>query len=128
MKPFTKEYVDFAEAEWEAVQVLLQTADPQRFAAHIAFHCHQTADRYLKAWLIEHDIRPRKSGDLSKTLRLLKGETERWRDMLDSLDRLSAFEVANDGLGFSVSEKDREWTRQVSSEIRSLIRQRLGLD
>ncbi len=49
----TKEWVEFAERDYEASMLLAESHNPP--FEIIAYHCQQTAEKYLKAFLIEND-------------------------------------------------------------------------
>jgi HEPN domain-containing protein len=54
MKPETQEWIEKAEADLKVARREGQTADPVHDA--VCFHAQQCAEKYLKAWLEEHNI------------------------------------------------------------------------
>jgi HEPN domain-containing protein len=65
----TAEWASKAEGDYDAVCILRRSRKPSRFDA-ICFHCHQCAEKYLKARLSEAKIRFAKTHDLALLLRL----------------------------------------------------------
>ncbi|MCK5674441.1 MAG: HEPN domain-containing protein [Spirochaetales bacterium] len=48
----TKEWVEFAERDYDAAMLLAESHNPS--FEIIAYHCQQAAEKYLKAMLIEN--------------------------------------------------------------------------
>ncbi len=53
MRSGTEEWVEFAERDYDAANLLAESHNPP--FEIIAYHCQQTAEKYLKAILIEND-------------------------------------------------------------------------
>jgi len=62
MKPLTQEWVEKAEGDYRVASGQWQSANPVWDA--ICFHAEQCAEKYLKAWLVEHALDFPKTHDL----------------------------------------------------------------
>ena len=62
MKPETQEWIEKAEGDWKVAQREMQAADPVWNV--ICFLAQQSAEKYLKALLEEHNIAFQKTHDL----------------------------------------------------------------
>ena len=72
MKPETQEWVEKAEGDLKVARREGQTAD-QVYDA-VCFHAQQCAEKYLKAWLEEHNIAFPRIHDLIALLNLKRTE------------------------------------------------------
>jgi len=68
IQDFVQEWLDKAEADLEAAEILAASAMRDYFTC--AFHCQQACEKFLKAYLIRHQIEFRKTHDLGKILEL----------------------------------------------------------
>lgn len=54
MKTSTKKWLNFVEADWQAVNILFANGQKMGSAYYICvFHCHQAIEKTLKALLVE---------------------------------------------------------------------------
>ena len=67
-----REWLEKAEEDFEFALVNLREKKP--FYAQICFHFHQAAEKYLKAYIIAHDLEFRKIHDLSMFLKICLSE------------------------------------------------------
>jgi HEPN domain-containing protein len=68
MKLETQEWIEKAEGDLKVARRERQTADPVYDA--VCFHAQQCAEKYLKAWLEEHDTSFPRMHDLVALLNL----------------------------------------------------------
>jgi len=68
MKKLTREWIAKAEADFEAVEGLLSLDAP--LPGPICYHCWQCAEKYLKAYLIEHSVKFPRTHDLQELQQL----------------------------------------------------------
>jgi HEPN domain-containing protein len=66
--PIIREWAAKADEDFEFALVNLKEGKP--FAALICFHFHQSAEKYLKAFIVAHDLEFMKSHDLPALLRI----------------------------------------------------------
>lgn len=65
---FTREWVQKAESDFKAAGLLLKAGDDYLF--RVAFHAQQAAEKYLKAFLVWHQIEFPKTHDIGKLITL----------------------------------------------------------
>ena len=65
------QWIRKAEIDYSAAQQLLEAKDLLREA--IAFHCQQAAEKYLKAFLVRHQVEPLRTHNLGKLLDQVAG-------------------------------------------------------
>ena len=83
-----KEWVNYSEKDYIAAQFLMTAANPP--IEIICYHCQQSAEKLLKAFLIKNDIIPSRTHDLNllvnecskieNTISILKRECNRLND------------------------------------------------
>src|SRR6516162_2199537 len=73
MKRLTREWVKKAEDDFRAVVHLARADKP--FHDQVCFHCQQSAEKYMKALLQEHDLPVPRTHDLVRLLELLRAHT-----------------------------------------------------
>ena len=70
MKRQVEDWIQLADKELYAAEILLNNESP--LTNIVAFHCQQTIEKYLKAFLIENDIPVIKTHDLIKLNGMIK--------------------------------------------------------
>src|SRR5580692_5314543 len=76
----TRQWVQKAEADFDAVLLLRRSRKPSRFDT-IRFHCQQCAEKYLKARLQEAGVRFPRTHDLASLLSMLRMIEPGWHKM-----------------------------------------------
>jgi HEPN domain-containing protein len=89
MKPETMEWIDKAEGDWKVAQREMRAADPVWNVA--SFLAQQCAEKYLKAFLEEHNIAFGKTHDLVVLLNSSGGLLPELNSQRQSLAHLSTF-------------------------------------
>jgi HEPN domain-containing protein len=84
----TLQWVQKAEADFDAVLLLRRSRKPSRFDT-IRFHCQQCAEKYLEARLPENGQRFPKTHDLSLLLTLVGSLEPTWHKMQPELASLT---------------------------------------
>jgi len=59
----------------------------------ICFHCQQSAEKYLKGFLVSHDIEPEKTHDLEYLLELCQKYNAEFSILLSNVDILNRYAV-----------------------------------
>lgn len=77
----TREWIAKADDDFRFAQINLDEGKP--FLAFICFHFQQSAEKYLKAYIIAHDLEFKKIHDLPALLKTCMGENQ-------SLERLNS--------------------------------------
>ena len=127
MKTVTEEWINKAEGDFRtACREVMVTQDPNFDA--VCFHAQQCAEKYLKARLVETNIKFPKIHDLDVLLELIfplnpDGENLR-EDCLHLMDM--AVEVRYPGV--SADSEDAGTAINAAKRIRDFIRNSLGLE
>ena len=64
MKKLVEDWVFYAESDLKTAEILIKDEDPMTNI--ITFHCQQAIEKYLKAFLVDHDVPIVKTHDLIK--------------------------------------------------------------
>jgi HEPN domain-containing protein len=92
MKPETTEWIDKAEGDWAVAQREMRTANPVWNV--VSFLAQQCAEKYLKAFLEEHNIVFGRIHDLVVLLNSTGGLLPELHSQKQSLAHLSTFGIA----------------------------------
>jgi len=125
MKQLTHEWVEKAEGDYRVASAQRRSEDPVWDA--ICFHAEQCAEKYLKAWLVEHEVDFPKTHDLEVLARLCLPTLAEADRLMDGLRLLTSFAVEIRYPGAFAKSDDAEKCWQVGSETRAVVRAGLGL-
>jgi HEPN domain-containing protein len=122
-----REWLDKADEDFEFARVNLQERKP--FHAQICFHFHQAAEKYLKAYIIAHELEFLKIHDLSMLLRICFSKDSSFEQLREACEYLNAFYVearypVHWPTNFSI--KEAKQSHQHAESIRSLVKARLS--
>jgi HEPN domain-containing protein len=88
---FVQAWLAKAERDLKAAQILL--AAPGEFADLVGFHCQQAVEKFIKAYLVWHQIEFPKTHDLTFLRTLVRWRDERLAEQLAFADWLTPFGV-----------------------------------
>jgi HEPN domain-containing protein len=125
MKTETSEWIDKAEGDLKVAQREIQAADA--VSNVICFLAQQCAEKYLKAFLEEHNIAFQKTHDLLLLLNLSGGLLTEIDAQRHELARLSAFGIAARYPGVQADRQAAEDSIKIAGEVRTVVRSKLGL-
>ena len=91
IRDFVEEWLGKAEMDLEAAEILAASAMRDYFTC--AFHCQQACEKYLKAYLVRHQIEFLKTHDLGRILGLVGQIDSGLREDLASCEWLTPFGV-----------------------------------
>jgi HEPN domain-containing protein len=91
IRDFVDEWLSKAEADLTAAEILAAAETHDYFTC--AFHCQQAAEKFLKAFLVRHQIEFRKTHDLDQLLALASQAEPVLQEELASCDWLTPFGV-----------------------------------
>ena len=123
----TKEWVEFAERDYEASLLLAESHNPP--FEIIAYHCQQTVEKYLKALLIENDLQVPFIHDLGK----LNSECMKILPELSKIqnicERLTPFGTVTryPGSSMKVGSEHLPLVLSWTQKIRNVVRKQLKL-
>jgi HEPN domain-containing protein len=122
---FTREWVRKAESDFKTADHLCQSGPD--FAGGAAFHSQQAAEKYLKAFLVWHQIEFPKTHDIEALLKLAGGADKKIPEILREAIILTPYGVDYRYPGDypEVTRTDAERAFQSAERVRSEIRSRL---
>jgi len=125
MKPETIEWIDKAEGDWTVARREIQTPNPVWNV--ITFLAQQCAEKYLKAFLEEHNIAFAKTHDLVVLLNSSGGLLPEINPLKQSLAHLSTFGIATRYPGAQADRRAAEESMKTADGVRTIIRAKFQL-
>ena len=125
MKPETMEWIDKAEGDWKVAQREMRAADPVWNVA--SFLAQQCAEKYLKAFLEEHNIAFGKTHDLVVLLTSSGGLLPELNSQRQSLAHLGTFGIATRYPGAQADRQAAEDSMKTADSVRTVVRAKLQL-
>lgn len=122
---FTREWVQKAETDFKTAEHLCQSSPD--FAEGAAFHSQQAAEKYLKAFLVWHQIEFQKTHDIETLLKLAEKMDSKIPDVLKDAVILTPYGVdyRYPGEYPQVGRSDAERAFLLADRVRTEIRNRL---
>lgn len=122
---FTREWIRKAESDFKTAEHLLQGGPD--FAEGTAFHSQQAAEKYLKAFLVWHQIEFQKTHDIEALLRLAEKVDDKLPEILREAVILTPYGVdyRYPGEYPEVGMSDAERAFLLAGRVRTEIRNRL---
>jgi len=125
MKPETTEWIDKAEGDWTVAQREIGAPNPVWNV--ITFLAQQCAEKYLKAFLEEHNIAFGKTHDLVVLLNSSGGLLPELNPLRQSLAHLSTFGIAARYPGTQADRRAAEESMKTADSVRTIIRPKFQL-
>jgi HEPN domain-containing protein len=126
MKPITREWINKAEGDWVAANLLFRARKSANYDA-TCFHAQQSAEKYLKARLEEASVVCGKTHDLAKLLSLALPLEPSWNVLRQDVIVLTDFAVDYRYPGSSATKADAKDAVQRCRKVRLVIRRSFGL-
>lgn len=124
MREITDEWVLKAEGDYRSAEALLyQIEIPEIDAA--CFHCQQCAEKYVKAFLTEHNIEFPRDHDLIRLLVLCLSVDESFEVIHDYLRRLKNYGVIIRYPGLTVPLEMAHEAFENATQVREFVRKKL---
>jgi HEPN domain-containing protein len=124
MREITKEWVFKAEGDYRSAEALLyQIEIPEIDTA--CFHCQQCAEKYVKAFLIEHNVDFPRNHDLVRLLVLCLTVDESFETIRDYLRRLENYAVIIRYPGLIVPLELAQEAFENASRVRGFVKKKL---
>jgi HEPN domain-containing protein len=122
---FTREWVRKAESDFKTAGYLCQSGPD--FVGGAAFHSQQSAEKYLKAFLVWHQIEFPKTHDIEALLKLAGRTDDKIPEILREAAMLTPYGVdyRYPGEYPEVSRSDAERALRLADRVRTEIRNRL---
>lgn len=125
MKKATREWVRKAEDDYRAAAKLARGREP--FHDQVCFHCHQSAEKYLKALLEELGSAVPKTHNLDDVLSLLLPHHASLRSLRRGLIFLTDFAVGTRYPGENASKRQAASAFRWAGRVRDACRTLLGV-
>lgn len=122
----TEDWIRKAEQDFEYARIGIR----QRKAAlydGVCFHAQQCAEKYVKAFLVRHDIAFRKTHDLIELQRLCSQVDSAFKLITDPLKLLFVYAVDVRYPGMTATIEDAREAISAMKQVRKFVRARLGL-
>lgn len=126
MKPITQQWVDKAEGDWDFAGRTMRVRDTPVYD-HVCFHSHESAEKYLKARLVEAEVEFPKTHNLPHLLTLLLPIEPGWHVLEPDLLGLKAFGVGIVYPGKNAGRADAQAALRYCRAVREAARLSLGL-
>ena len=126
MKPITQQWVDKAEGDWLFAGRAMQVQENPVYD-HVCFHSHKSAEKYLKARLVEAAAAFPKTHNLPHLLTLLLPIQPNWQALEADLLGLKSFGVSIVYPGKDADEADARAALGYCRSVREAMRRSLEL-
>ncbi|PYP87613.1 MAG: DNA-binding protein [Blastocatellia bacterium AA13] len=126
MKPITREWIDKAEADWNSAGLLFRSRKYPDYSGS-CFHAQQSAEKYLKAKLVEADIYFSKTHNLIALLTLVLTIEPSWSLLQPQLRALNAYAIEYRYPGNTAVRDDARDAIIACNVVRATVRRALGL-
>jgi len=118
-------WVQKAEEDFQIVLIL--SRQRKKLASGICFHAQQSAEKYLKAFLVRERLAFPKTHDLLELLQLCQRRDALLQSLHPLLQMLNAYSVMPRYPGEKPTIEEAKEAVKIVKEVRQLLRQRLGL-
>jgi HEPN domain-containing protein len=125
MRGITREWIEKAEADFITAEREPRAVPPNYDAA--AFMAQQSAEKYLKARLVEESIKFPKTHDLSTHLDLILPLEPSWEHLRACLNALTSLGIEVRYPGTTADQEDAAEAIHTAGTVRNLVRASLGL-
>ena len=125
MKKATSPWARKAEADFRVSGEIARSAEP--FHDSVCFHCQQSAEKYLKALLVELGIPFPRTHDLDRLLLALLPTHPQLRTLRRGLLFLTEFAVEARYPGLNTSKRQATSALRWAERVRQAVRSLLGL-
>jgi len=125
MKELANDWVERAEEDYRVSKIVLRTDD---FASSGAFHAHQCAEKYLKAFLVNADVPPPKTHNLRELNSMCAEVDPEFWEIDESLHFLNPFSTASRYPGMRINIQDAREAVKHAEKVRDFVKRKLGLE
>jgi HEPN domain-containing protein len=123
-----QEWLIKGDEDFEFATINLEEGKP--FFAQICFHFQQAAEKYLKAFIIAHELEFRKIHDLPLLLKICSSKDPSFEQLREDCEYLTTFYVeARYPVHWPAdfSRREAERAHHAATHIRSFVRDKLNL-
>ena len=126
MQKLTKEWVFKAEEDFESANLLMYSGETP-ISDYVCFHCQQCAEKYLKAYLQEHQMKFERKHDLSPLLEACVAKDDAFEKLNDDIRELDRYAVMVRYPGIVLNEDTAKLALKQAKHVRSFIRKKLKI-
>ena len=126
MNELTKEWIFKAEEDFDSANLLMYAGDAP-ISDYVCFHCQQRAEKYLKAYLQEHDVEFARKHDLMPLLKLCLSLDEKFQTIKKDLSNLNRYAVVVRYPGIVIKADTAEAALKAIERVRKFARIKLGV-
>jgi len=127
LNPLFKEWLQKAEEDYNFA--CRNLSDPANlYLGQICFHFHQAAEKYLKSFIVAHNLEFKKIHDLGELLRICKEKEPSFSSLSPACEFLTDFYIETRypvPWPTKVSRKEAEKARMYTEDIRGFVRKSL---
>jgi len=126
MREIATAWVAKAEVDFGNAGTVLKHGE-EHVVESVCFHSQQCVEKYLKAFLEEHEIEFRRIHSLDPLLNLCAGKDGKFIEFSDDVSRLESYAVTIRYPGATASRREAEVAFTTATQIRRFVRGALGL-
>jgi HEPN domain-containing protein len=123
---YLAEWIDKAEEDYQAAIVLIRSRKSPTPNA-VCFHCQQSAEKYLKAYLVREDVKFPRTHDLLELHKLCSSIDPGFELIIDLLDYLNPYSIVYRYPGEEVDVEEARQAVKIIKQVRQFVRGVLGL-
>jgi HEPN domain-containing protein len=126
-KKLVKEWIYKGEEDFESARHLVKKAK-KPVPDVVCFHCQQSIEKYLKAFLAQNNIEPPEIHDLQRLNNICLKVDKSFDQISEGLDVLNAYAVnfRYPGEGATVRESKKAF--QIAAKIRKILKSKLKMN
>ena len=125
MRAIAKEWMDKADDDFYSAELLLRAGE-HPMPGNSCFHSQQSADKYLKAFLVENQIEFPRTHQLMVLVELCAGVDGSFFEISQFVRRLESYAVAVRYPGISIDAGAAEKALQTAGTIRDFLRKKMS--
>ena len=126
MNELTEEWLFKAEEDIYSADLLIHAGEVP-VSDYACFHCQQSAEKYLKAYLQEHQVEFQRKHDLLPLLQLCLSIDKEFQSIMKDLTALDRYAVIVRYPGIRIEVKTAEAALKTAQRVRKFIRKKLGV-
>lgn len=126
MNEITREWVFKAEEDIYSADLLMHAGETP-VPDYVCFHCQQCAEKYLKAYLQEHEIEFQRKHDLSPLLELCVASDKEFAVLENDIYELDRYAVTVRYPGVIIKADTAEEALNTAERVRKFVRKKLKI-
>jgi len=124
MNELTKEWMLKAGQDFDAANLLMYAGESP-LPDYVCFHCQQCAEKYLKAYLQEHEVEFERKHDLMPLLILCQSLDDEFQQIKKDLSQLDRYAVVVRYPGIIIKADTAKVALEAADRVRKFVRKKL---